>query len=1078
MKNYTIQPKKTSSSSSTNHRSVYWYHNKSSEWYLKKILKIFLVLWVVLFIVLFIFFQIRIKSRLPDITQIKDITLSEATLITDRNDKVLYRLFSENREYVEYSGINNNMINAIVAVEDQRYREHKWLDTIWLFRAVFSKILNPSSRMQGASTIPQQLVRNLLLTQDRKIERKLKEMVLTKKLDNVLEDMIKDSVGRLPWDEMAHKKKELTLELYLNKIEFGNNAFWIEAAAQTYFWKSSIDLTVLESSILASIPKWPTAYNPYTKRSATIWNLRITDASWSEYPLTDTWLKLEVSNKIKSILDKATFSSRKDYSAFSKYLNWLIDFSVYFDGAKYNVKYSVWRKDLVLSRMFQDEYITEDELKQALLEGMTLELKSAGFTILAPHFVMRVRELLEKQYDKEMLMNWWLIVKTSLDLDIQEIAEKAILNNKKSLDMYWATNESMVYLDVENWDILAYVGSVDYFNEDIWWQNDMIRASRQVGSAMKPMIYALWLSLLPIALDTPIYDIPFQIGPDRPKNADWKFLGILPLKKALAYSRNIPAAKIITALGGQDVAIPFLRKMWLTSLSITWDYWYPLAFWAWEVPMIELANAYAHLATSKPWEINPILEIRTSNGSLLYEKEEKYQEDVLAPGVVYLIWNILSDPANMPPERVAKYAVRGLQLWLKSGTSNMKTPKWDRARDGWLATYTPTKVAVFRWWNADWSPMYQNAYGWFLNADAMREFWSTLLANNYVSNQWMSAVEVAEVAISKISGKLASDSTPAEFVVKSLAYINSQPNEADSGMTPLEFDASCGWLSSPYTPNEELRKWYIVSPSTFMPNNMDLNEITAWRQWSINPSLMREFDKNLSGKVAFNYNNILLAMPQDYCENRSPQISEDIQLTIKNLSDWQKISTKPMIWFNVKAKNNIKRVSVSINGRVIWSTEYRWNSNDITDVILSDLWEELGKWELTLLAIDNQWYSNRRSINLSVVAWDTTPPFIMKDNTYVIKDGDRYRVVIILNDELSSVNGWTIKQWDKVIKTFDKNIAEFTTTTPWVVSVFAKDSFGNQLNDTLDIRTYIQWYEVPQQAQPESIAENTGNAAQ
>jgi len=70
-----------------------------------------------------------------------------------------------------------------------------------------------------------------------------------------------------------------------------------------------------------------------------------------------------------------------------------------------------------------------------------------------------------------------------------------------------------------------------------------------------------------------------------------------------------------------------------------------------------------------------------------------------------------------------------------------------------------------------------------------------------------------------------------------------------------------------------------------MPNNMDLNEITAWWQWSVDPSLMWEFDKDLSGKVTFNYDNILLAMPQDYCENRSPQISEEIQLVIKNLKE-------------------------------------------------------------------------------------------------------------------------------------------------------------------------------------------------
>jgi hypothetical protein len=122
-----------------------------------------------------------------------------------------------------------------------------------------------------------------------------------------------------------------------------------------------------------------------------------------------------------------------------------------------------------------------------------------------------------------------------------------------------------------------------------------------------------------------------------------------------------------------------------------------------------------------------------------------------------------------------------------------------------------------------------------------------------------------------------------------------------------------------------------------MPNGMDLAEITSWWQWSTNPSLMWESSPEYSGKVIFNYNNILLAMPQDYCENRSPQVSEDIQLSIKNLSDGQKISTKPMIWFNVTAKNNIKRVSVSINDRVIGSKEYNGKSNDITDIISSNL---------------------------------------------------------------------------------------------------------------------------------------------
>jgi penicillin-binding protein 1A len=97
---------------------------------------------------LFGLFQIRIKGRLPDIGQVKNITFSQATVITDRNDKVLYKLFDENRDYVEYSGINKNMINAIIAVEDQRYRDHNGLDAMGIFRAILSKILNPSSRLQ------------------------------------------------------------------------------------------------------------------------------------------------------------------------------------------------------------------------------------------------------------------------------------------------------------------------------------------------------------------------------------------------------------------------------------------------------------------------------------------------------------------------------------------------------------------------------------------------------------------------------------------------------------------------------------------------------------------------------------------------------------------------------------------------------------------------------------------------------------------------------------------------------------------------------------------------------------------
>jgi membrane peptidoglycan carboxypeptidase len=129
-------------------------------------------------------------QELPDVSQIKNMVFAQATVINDRNGEELYKLFEENREYIAFSGISKNMINAIVAIEDQRYREHNGFDPMGLLRAAITKVLNPSSKLGGASTLPQQLVRNILLTNDRKVTRKLKEIILSMRLNSTLEDQI------------------------------------------------------------------------------------------------------------------------------------------------------------------------------------------------------------------------------------------------------------------------------------------------------------------------------------------------------------------------------------------------------------------------------------------------------------------------------------------------------------------------------------------------------------------------------------------------------------------------------------------------------------------------------------------------------------------------------------------------------------------------------------------------------------------------------------------------------------------------------------------------------------------------
>ena len=156
-------------------------------------------------------------------------------------------------------------------------------------------------------------------------------------------------------------------------------------------------------------------------------------------------------------------------------------------------------------------------------------------------------------------------MKTSLDYEIQKLAEVALSNNKAAFFENGATNGSMLYLDSHNGDVLAYVGSLDYFNKDIQGQNDMVRSPRQSGSSIKPLIYAL-------TIDTPIYDIFFKAGKDTPNNADGKFDGMLPLKKALGFSRNIPAVKMFFAVGGEAVVKPYLQSLGLSGIKNTIEY--------------------------------------------------------------------------------------------------------------------------------------------------------------------------------------------------------------------------------------------------------------------------------------------------------------------------------------------------------------------------------------------------------------------------------------------------------------------------------------------------------------------------
>jgi len=1055
--------------SSVSHASHYWYTQPNK----KKKMFFWLLSGFVFFCVVFGFwFTKNILIDLPDVSKIKDMIFNEATIIQDRNWEVLYRLFEENREYISYTGISLNMVNAIVALEDQRYREHNGLDTMGMIRAAFSAVLNPGSRVQWASTIPQQLVRNLLLTKDRKITRKIKEILMTSKLSGVLEKMIRKENGKLSATALRKEMKDRTLELYLNYISFGNNAFGIEAASKTYFDKSAKDLTILEASILASIPKGPSLYNPYKNRDLVVGSFSVKDRYDNPVLFSGDVQKI-ITEKFAQILNSADLSNKKNNNAVVKFIDGIWSFTITVSGNALDVKYINGRKDLALDRMYEDGYITEQELKDAIIQGINVVFRKNVFNIKAPHFVQWVIEELEKTYGSGTLSKWWFIVKTTLDSKIQQVAEEAILANNAVLQDNGANNSSMIYLDSKNGDVLAYVGSINYFNETIKGQNDMVRRPRQTGSSIKPFIYALALETLPLTIDTPIYDIPFKIWADQPNNADNSFEWLLPLKKALGHSRNIPAAKTFTALGGEVVAKPFLKSLGLSWISDNVEYWYPLALWAAEVTMLEFANAYTHLTTSTPAVINPILEIRSRDGSILYQKTgQNLQKEIIKPGIISLIWKILSDTANRIPGWENKFTVSGLKYALKTWTSNAKTDKWNRARDWWLAAYTPSKVMIFRAGNADGTPMNINAFGGTIHATPVKKIFWWLMKNNYITNEIIPEVDLMSVSISKISGKAVGPWTPADLTVSSVKYKNSPGLSSDDWASAITFDGICNGMVTPFTAPGDTRNGYLITPSTFMPNGMDLAEITQrWKDSTAFKSggIVSTWWSFSSGKVTYTYSNIFVQAPVQTCPGTAERPDTNIKVTLNVASA---ISSQFSVSYTVNGPKNIRRVLVLLDKQQVWAFEYaQWNTKSITDtkqITISGTGFKNGTYTLDLIAFDFAGFSNKTSSQVTLtlggtptpapVVADTAAPTINTTAIKVSKNADAtYTVVIPLQDTTAVVSGKITRNGTQLYE-FKNSVAtaDFQIDVLGPVVITAADPAGNTLNQTIDLNTYLK----------------------
>lgn len=369
------------------------------------------------------------------------------------------------------------------------------------------------------------------------------------------------------------------------------------------------------------------------------------------------------------------------------------------------------RQTYVLERMHKLGMISEDEIAKAKAETPKFTKPSLG-TIKAPHFSLMVRDYLIDKYGEQVVMNGGLKVVTTLDVDLQEIAEKSVKEGaEKNATLYKGTNAALVAQNPKNGQILAYVGSRDYFNEAIGGSfNVPLQGKRQPGSALKPFVYLTGFKE-GYAPQTLLFDVPTEFDTTgieensyKPGNFDDTYSGPVTLQQALAQSMNIPAVKMVYLVGMKDF-LGTLKKFGVTTLTDTSRYGLSIVLGGGEVRLKELVNAYATLAQSGVrHEQKYILKVEDSEGEIL----EEYTDEsirVIEPQYANLITKILTDKdlrSSLFQNSLSLTVFDGYDVALKTGTTN-------DYRDAWAMGYTPN-LAVGVWaGNNNNTPMQKNA---------------------------------------------------------------------------------------------------------------------------------------------------------------------------------------------------------------------------------------------------------------------------------------------------------------------------------------------------------------------------------
>ncbi len=539
------------------------------------------VIWLLLFA--FVLSDLKITSN-----QLDDFSPPLTTRLYDIKGRLLAELFTENREYVELSQVPDLIKKAFIASEDQNFYHHPGIDPAGIIRAALQNLINMDI-VEGASTITQQLSRNLFLSQQRTWKRKLQEMFLAFTL------------------EKKYTKDEI-LEAYLNQIYFGHGAYGIKAAAKIYFGKNLEELNLAEIAMLTGVARSPGNFSPYVD------------------------------------LSTAQRQQRR-----------------------------------VLRRMQEMRFISQEQLEEALSTPIVLSGLEENRS-LAPYFVDYLLKELQKSYDEETIFGGGLKIYTTIDLDIQKIANQAL---KES-----GYQGAILCIEPQTGYIKAMVGGRDYDESKF---NRAVQAYRQPGSTFKPFIYSAALDS-GFTPSTVLVDEPLTFPNGwKPQNYEKTFNGPITLREALEKSVNIIGIKLLQTTG-VDKVISYARKMGIKS-DLRRDL--SLALGTSEVNLLELTNAYCTFA-NRGLVPEPIAIVRIENfsGEVLYESQRVLRR-ALSEDTAYIMARLLQGVIERGTATAARI----------DRPAGGKTGSTEDFIDAWFVGFTPDLVCGIYLGNDDRTPL-------------------------------------------------------------------------------------------------------------------------------------------------------------------------------------------------------------------------------------------------------------------------------------------------------------------------------------------------------------------------------------